>query len=107
MTSSPMKSRNRKNPDIYFGIKTKNRDAFKRPCFLSVELVSVILNRVADPAFPNSVEGVLAQKNQFTGPRKPPPQSAGGETAGLLHPVVPVPAHRGNDRWPPHTGHRA
>jgi len=27
---------------------------------------NVVLNRVADPAFPNSVEGVLAQKNQFT-----------------------------------------
>lgn len=27
---------------------------------------NVILNRVADPAFPNSIEGVLAQKNQFT-----------------------------------------
>lgn len=27
---------------------------------------NVVLNRVADPAFPNSVEGVLAQKNQFS-----------------------------------------
>ena len=27
---------------------------------------NVVLNRVADPAFPDTVEGVLAQKNQFT-----------------------------------------
>ena len=27
---------------------------------------NVVLNRVADPAFPNTVEGVLAQKNQFS-----------------------------------------
>ena len=27
---------------------------------------NVVLNRVADPAFPDSVEGVLAQKNQFS-----------------------------------------
>ena len=27
---------------------------------------NVVLNRVADPAFSNTVEGVLAQKNQFS-----------------------------------------
>ena len=27
---------------------------------------NVVLNRVADPAFPDTVEGVLAQKNQFS-----------------------------------------
>lgn len=27
---------------------------------------NVVMNRVASPAFPNSIEGVLAQKNQFT-----------------------------------------
>ena len=27
---------------------------------------NVVLNRVADPIFPDTVEGVLAQKNQFS-----------------------------------------
>ena len=27
---------------------------------------NVVLNRVADPVFPDTVEGVLAQKNQFS-----------------------------------------
>ncbi len=42
------------------------RESGNQPMEGQMAVGNVILNRVADPAFPNSVEGVLAQKNQFT-----------------------------------------
>ena len=55
------------NPDDLFWLsRVIHRESGNQPMEGRMAVGNVVLNRVADPAFPDTVEGVLAQKNQFT-----------------------------------------
>ena len=52
--------------DFYWLSGSSAPRAEGEPLLGQLAVGTVVLNRVADPAFPNTVEGVLAQKNQFS-----------------------------------------
>ena len=52
--------------DLFWLSRVIYRESGNQPMEGQMAVGNVILNRVADPAFPNTVEEVLAQKNQFT-----------------------------------------
>ena len=52
--------------DLFWLSRVIHRESGNQPMKGKMAVGNVVLNRVASPAFPNSVEGVLAQKNQFT-----------------------------------------
>lgn len=55
------------NPDDLFWLsRVIHRESGNQPMKGKMAVGNVVLNRVADPVFPNTVEGVLAQKNQFS-----------------------------------------
>lgn len=55
------------NPDDLFWLsRVIHRESGNQPLEGMMAVGNVVLNRVADPVFPNTVEGVLAQKNQFS-----------------------------------------
>lgn len=52
--------------DLFWLSRVIQRESGNQPLEGQMSVGSVVLNRVADPIFPDTVEGVLAQKNQFT-----------------------------------------
>lgn len=55
------------NPDDLFWLsRVIFRESGNQPMEGQMAVGNVVLNRVADPVFPDTVEGVLAQKNQFS-----------------------------------------
>lgn len=52
--------------DLFWLSRVIHRESGNQPTKGKMAVGNVVLNRVANPAFPNSVEGVLAQKNQFS-----------------------------------------
>ena len=55
------------NPDDLFWLsRVIQRESGNQPMEGKMAVGNVVLNRVADPVFPDTVEGVLAQKNQFS-----------------------------------------
>ena len=55
------------DPDDLFWIsRVIHRESGNQPMKGKMAVGNVVLNRVADPIFPDTVEGVLAQKNQFS-----------------------------------------
>lgn len=52
--------------DLFWLSRVIHRESGNQPMEGRMAVGNVVLNRVADPAFPNTVEGVLAQKNQFS-----------------------------------------
>ena len=52
--------------DLFWISRVIQRESGNQPMKGKMAVGNVVLNRVADPVFPNTVEGVLAQKNQFT-----------------------------------------
>lgn len=52
--------------DLFWLSRVIYREAGNQSLEGQMAVGNVVLNRVADPAFPNTVEGVLAQKNQFS-----------------------------------------
>lgn len=52
--------------DLFWLSRVIHRESGNQPMEGRMAVGNVVLNRVADPAFPGTVEGVLAQKNQFT-----------------------------------------
>lgn len=55
------------NPDDLFWLsRVIHRESGNQPMEGRMAVGNVVLNRVADPVFPDTVEGVLAQKNQFS-----------------------------------------
>lgn len=52
--------------DLFWLSRVIYRESGNQPLEGQMAVGNVILNRVADPAFPDTVEDVLAQKNQFT-----------------------------------------
>lgn len=52
--------------DLFWLSRVIYREAGSQSLEGQMAVGNVVLNRVADPAFPDTVEGVLAQKNQFT-----------------------------------------
>jgi len=55
------------NPDDLFWLsRVIHRESGNQPMEGRMAVGNVVLNRVSDPIFPDTVEGVLAQKNQFS-----------------------------------------
>ena len=55
------------NPDDLFWLsRVIHRESGNQPMEGRMAVGNVVLNRVSDPVFPDTVEGVLAQKNQFS-----------------------------------------
>ena len=55
------------NPDDLFWLsRVIHKESGNQPMEGKMAVGNVVLNRVADPVFPDTVEGVLAQKNQFS-----------------------------------------
>lgn len=55
------------NPDNLFWLsRVIHRESGNQPMEGKMAVGNVVLNRVADPVFPDTVESVLAQKNQFS-----------------------------------------
>ena len=52
--------------DLFWLSRVIHKESGNQPMEGRMAVGNVVLNRVADPAFPDTVEGVLAQKNQFT-----------------------------------------
>lgn len=52
--------------DLFWLSRVIHRESGNQPMEGRMAVGNVVLNRVADPAFPDTVEGVLAQKNQFS-----------------------------------------
>lgn len=52
--------------DLFWISRVIQRESGNQPMKGKMAVGNVVLNRVADPVFPDTVEGVLAQKNQFT-----------------------------------------
>lgn len=52
--------------DLFWLSRVICREAGNQSLEGQMAVGNVVLNRVADPVFPNTVEGVLAQKNQFS-----------------------------------------
>lgn len=52
--------------DLFWLSRVIHRESGNQPMEGRMAVGNVVLNRVADPVFPNTVEGVLAQKNQFS-----------------------------------------
>jgi len=52
--------------DLFWLSRVIFRESGNQPLEGQMAVGNVVLNRVKDPVFPNTVEGVLAQKNQFT-----------------------------------------
>ena len=52
--------------DLFWLSRVIQRESGNQSLEGQMSVGSVVLNRVADPIFPDTVEGVLAQKNQFT-----------------------------------------
>ena len=52
--------------DMFWLSRVIQRESGNQPMKGKMAVGNVVLNRVADPAFPDTVEGVLAQKNQFS-----------------------------------------
>ncbi len=52
--------------DLFWLSRVIHRESGNQPMEGKMAVGNVVLNRVADPVFPSTVEGVLAQKNQFT-----------------------------------------
>ena len=52
--------------DIYLMAQIVHAESKGEPYTGKVAVASVILNRVTDPAFPKSIEGVIKQKNAFS-----------------------------------------
>ena len=52
--------------DLFWLSRVIHRESGNQPMEGRMAVGNVVLNRVADPVFPDTVEGVLAQKNQFS-----------------------------------------
>lgn len=52
--------------DLFWLSRVIQRESGNQPMKGKMAVGNVVLNRVADPVFPDTVEGVLAQKNQFS-----------------------------------------
>lgn len=52
--------------DLFWLARVIQRESGNQPMEGKMAVGNVVLNRVADPVFPDTVEGVLAQKNQFS-----------------------------------------
>lgn len=52
--------------DLFWLSRVIQRESGNQPMEGRMAVGNVVLNRVADPVFPDTVEGVLAQKNQFS-----------------------------------------
>ena len=52
--------------DLFWLSRVIQRESGNQPMEGNMAVGNVVLNRVADPVFPDTVEGVLAQKNQFS-----------------------------------------
>ncbi len=52
--------------DLFWLSRVIHRESGNQPLEGMMAVGNVVLNRVADPVFPDTVEGVLAQKNQFS-----------------------------------------
>lgn len=52
--------------DLFWISRVIQRESGNQPMKGKMAVGNVVLNRVASPVFPDTVEGVLAQKNQFT-----------------------------------------
>lgn len=52
--------------DLFWISRVIQRESGNQPMKGKMAVGNVVLNRVADPVFPDTVEGVLAQKNQFS-----------------------------------------
>lgn len=52
--------------DLFWIARVIQRESGNQPMEGKMAVGNVVLNRVADPVFPDTVEGVLAQKNQFS-----------------------------------------
>ena len=52
--------------DLFWLSRVIHRESGNQPMEGKMAVGNVVLNRVADPVFPDTVEGVLAQKNQFS-----------------------------------------
>ena len=52
--------------DLFWLSRVIHRESGNQPMEGMMAVGNVVLNRVADPVFPDTVEGVLAQKNQFS-----------------------------------------
>ncbi len=52
--------------DLFWLSRVIQRESGNQPMEGKMAVGNVVLNRVADPVFPDTVEGVLAQKNQFS-----------------------------------------
>ncbi len=52
--------------DLFWLSRVIQRESGNQPLEGKMAVGNVVLNRVADPVFPDTVEGVLAQKNQFS-----------------------------------------
>jgi len=52
--------------DLFWLSRVIHKESGNQPMEGKMAVGNVVLNRVADPVFPDTVEGVLAQKNQFS-----------------------------------------
>ena len=52
--------------DLFWLSRVIHKESGNQPMEGRMAVGNVVLNRVADPVFPDTVEGVLAQKNQFS-----------------------------------------